>query len=117
MRLIDADAFERDITEHILPILIQRYGEEEAIRGLHFSYSDCISNISGQPTIEEHKTGKWISASERLPDKDGEYLVTFKPICTRPIEVCTFLNGQWILYGYERVLAWQPMPEPWKGEE
>ena len=60
MRLIDADAFERDFTEHILPILIQRYGEEEAIRGLHFSYSDCISNISGQPTIEERKTGRWI---------------------------------------------------------
>lgn len=59
MRLIDANAFERDLTEHILPILIQRYGEEEAIRGLHFSYSDCISNISGQPTIEERKTGRW----------------------------------------------------------
>jgi len=72
MRMIDADAFERDLTEHILPILIQRYGEEEAIRGLHFSYSDCISNISGQPTIEERKKGKWIEFQNHYAYKCSE---------------------------------------------
>lgn len=52
MRLIDADAFEKTMTDKILPILIKKYGEEEAVKGLHFSFQDCISNIRGEPTVE-----------------------------------------------------------------
>lgn len=112
MRLIDADAL-MDIFADRLALLGERFGKYSAPCG---AVAGAMTLIERQPTIE-HNTGEWISASDRLPDKDGEYLVTFKLICTRPIEVCTFLDGQWILYGYERVLAWQPLPEPWKGEE
>jgi hypothetical protein len=53
----------------------------------------------------------WISASQKLPDKDGDYLVTFKLLFTRPVEVCTFSNGHWDKGAYEDVLAWMPLPE------
>lgn len=59
---------------------------------------------------------KWIPASKKLPDKDGDYLVTFKLLFTRPVEVCTFSNGYWDKDGYEDVLAWMPLPEPWREE-
>lgn len=61
MRQIDADTFEQELKEKLLPLLMEKYGKEEAMKGLHFSLQDCISNIQGQPTITqpERKTGKW----------------------------------------------------------
>jgi hypothetical protein len=52
-RLIDADKFERDFNEHLLPILIKKYGEDEVLKGLHFSFRDCICNIQCQKTVIE----------------------------------------------------------------
>lgn len=52
MRLIDADAFELEMVEKILPLLTKIYGAAEATGGLHFSFMDCICNIEGQPTID-----------------------------------------------------------------
>lgn len=52
MRLIDADKFIRRMNEELIPKLIEKYGKEEACRGLHFSAFDCIGNIEAQPTID-----------------------------------------------------------------
>ena len=51
-RLIDADKFIRRMNEELIPKLIEKYGKEEACRGLHFSAFDCIGNIEAQPTID-----------------------------------------------------------------
>ena len=51
MRLIDADAFEKDFKEKLFPALVKKYGEDEALKGLHFSFRDCIVNIQTRPTI------------------------------------------------------------------
>lgn len=59
---------------------------------------------------------QWIPVSERPPEEDGDYLVTFQLLFLRPVEACTFSNGQWSKGGYEKVLAWQPLPEHYKGE-
>ena len=64
MRLIDADRFEDQMNEELLPELIKEYGKEEALKGLHFSFRDCICNIQAQPTVEERKEGKWIPVGE-----------------------------------------------------
>lgn len=52
MRLIDADRFVKQMNEELFPELIKEYGEEEAIKGLHFSFQDCIYNIECQPTVD-----------------------------------------------------------------
>ena len=52
-RLIDADKFEFEMNDKLLVALTEKYGEEEAKGGLHFSFRDCISNIQYQPTVIE----------------------------------------------------------------
>lgn len=54
----------------------------------------------------------WIPCSERLPSKNGEYLVTGRQ---GAVNKRKYEDGHW--YGNWAVLAWMPLPEPWKGEE
>lgn len=87
-----------------------------------------------QPTTERKKAIKaaikaleqttWITVSERLPEKDGQYLVTVKnltgyeQLCNDVFE-CEFFGKDWIFKGWKdnRVIAWMPLPPSYQGEE
>lgn len=60
--------------------------------------------------------GEWIPCSERLPDKEGAYLFTCKTISgikyVRPGVL--YSNGK---FGSDNVIAWMPLPEPYKESE
>lgn len=76
---------------------------------------DVIRQINVLPTIEERKTGRWIPCSERLPENGHYYLW-----CSDMGHVQSdyywngFENG--MKYGYN-IVAWMPLPEPYKGED
>ena len=55
---------------------------------------------------------QWIPCSERLPDQNGKYLVVGRQ---KAINILKFDGGRW--YGKWGVVAWMPLPEPYKGEE
>ena len=85
------------------------------------AFADCIKTIEILPS--EQPEQKWIPVSERLPEKDGEYIVTCQS--GRRKEVMCFSYGTrdkvffWLdstepYWGM--VLAWMPMPEPYGGE-
>ena len=146
MRLIDADAFEQDLKEKLLPLLVEKYGKEEAMKGLHFSLQDCISNIQSQPTITQQDP-EWIPCSRRLPDDLAEVNVTYVNHDPEPYYVFTkdkpytasavYYKGNWYWYSstcadylgeYGRndvdkvddaieITAWKPLPEPYRGEQ
>lgn len=65
---------------------------------------------------------RWVPVSERLPEKDGFYLATCDgEICgeDEPIfSMAEFENGKWVddEDDYQCVLAWMPLPEPYKAE-
>ena len=61
--------------------------------------------------IEELLKREWIPVSERLPEKNGKYLV-----CGRQnaVNILTWQEEHW--YGRWGVVAWMPLPEPYKGE-
>ena len=61
------------------------------------------------------KTPRWISVEERLPDKNGKYLVHAHHWVegVKPIIRCSlWLNGKWDKYDAYTVDHWMPLPEP-----
>ena len=102
MRAIDADYMKRQVDIHGT----NKYGMlDENIRVF----------IDQQPTIEPEP--HWIPVTERLPEHSGWYLVT--QILTEDDDqlVCPKWYPTWSgWYENKQVIAWMPMPEPWKGE-
>ena len=70
---------------------------------------DVIKVLTGLPSAQPER---WIPVSERLPEKDGYYLTT-----TMYYQVYRdYWNGDnWDRT--EMVIAWMPLPEPYKGEK
>lgn len=71
---------------------------------------------------------KWIPCSERLPEEDGQYLITVKYKHVDGYddvyaEHGDWDNGKWDMFNFghcgevEGILAWMPLPEPYKGGE
>lgn len=65
----------------------------------------------------------WIPVSERLPEKNGNYIVSLEDAVDTS---ASFFNGKWFMqafdsisreYGEHEVFAWKPLPAPYKESE
>ena len=87
---------------------------------------DFIENIDGE------KENGWIPVTERLPEEDGRYLVTFKNgikvcmvgygSCKRTVLGYPIGHGWYSLeeaqyYAEDSIIAWMHLPEPYKEDE
>ena len=72
--------------------------------------------------LTEKLNGGWIKCNERLPEENGNYIVTVEDCLNRRTitEISAWLKS----YArfecedkYQSVIAWQPLPEPYKGEK
>ena len=66
---------------------------------------------------------RWIPVSERLPEENGQYLVTVKNLTgyeqlSNNVFECEFFEKDWIFKGWKdnKVIAWMPLPKPYKAE-
>lgn len=70
------------------------------------------------------KISAWIPVSESQPEEDGEYFVTWiTSKSNRPLlEICEYSCGEWNIdshggvYSDAQVIAWMPLPKPYKVE-
>lgn len=69
----------------------------------------------GKADAEPH----WIPCSERLPGKEGYYLITEECLGFVGVDTRYYYterdSGYWSLYENGTVIAWMPLPEPFKG--
>lgn len=88
----------------------------ELIQGAVYDGEDCARLMK----MVEPKQGEWIPCSESLPKRQGYYICTCKDGSKyKRTTVVKWSNG-WQLTGaraYWVVLAWMPLPEPWKGAD
>lgn len=93
------------------------------------------------PVTPAEKVGKWIPVSERLPEKYGEYMITWTTSYSMVgghhglfLGIAEYeilgeydhennrFKGEWLLEDYVKtypdvkVIAWMPLPEPYKVE-
>ena len=60
----------------------------------------------------------WIPVAERLPEKDGEYDITYRGIFTGDIHYSVDWFRHDYFMGYrDLVIAWRPLSKPYKPEE
>jgi len=71
--------------------------------------------------LEQQLTDTWIPLTERLPDKNGTYLVTVKNLTgytktDKKVFECSYCFGDWSFKGWEdnAVIAWQSLPTEYK---
>ena len=98
-----------------------------------FSENDIVEMINKQP-----KVGEWIPCSERLPEEDGRYVCQTLDGDYDYIEILSFAknlskickydfygkkyagfyeyDSEWGYFEVDNVIAWQPLPEAYKGE-
>lgn len=65
------------------------------------------NDIMRFPSAQPH----WTPCSERLPEKNGDYLITGRQ---GAVNKRKYEDGRW--YGNWAVIAWMPLPEPYGGE-
>lgn len=84
----------------------------EIVRDFRATISDAIAN--GIP-YEERPHDKWIPVSERLPEEANKsYIVTVKYGDDIVCSCQRFFFGEGIGWNDDCVVAWQPLPEPYK---
>lgn len=111
--MIDEKKLIEEIRLYVINVLRQDTSNEEKLSNEDV-LGDVIIKIRNQAKIKG-----WIPCSERLPDKTGRYyIVSVKSIAsdmeyTRP---ALYDNDGFSTKIDEWVVAWQPLPEPYKGE-
>lgn len=88
-----------------------------------FAINEMLEIIKRQPEV-----GEWIPSSERLPEEKESVLVQWEKYDRYLNITTTYLDVMWLDDAEEKVfetingvpngkvVAWQPLPEPWEGE-
>lgn len=98
---------------------INEYVDHDYVRGS----GDVVKGLSiAKSIIRKHMNNGWIPVEDALPEVDGFYIATMDGEIVGQEEPFTglaeFENGKWIddEDDYRCVIAWRPMPEPYRQE-
>lgn len=83
--------------------------DNQPISDLYYALQIAVDSI--KELKERREADRWIPVSEKLPEKDGRFL-----ICTSSgdIDTSAFAFGQ---FTRPYVIAWKPLPKPYESED
>ena len=87
---------------------------QEAINAIYHHFPHMSMKLAAMVLHEvpSAEPKKWIPVSERLPDHQGMYIVTYNVN-----EIAYISTDYYFSKGFaDRVTAWMPLPEPYKEE-
>lgn len=86
--------------------------------------AETIDRIYNKHADNLPTTAEWIDVNERLPEKEGKYIVYTESITGyKPLEynvfIADYVFDDFVFKGWEnnRVTHWQPLPEPPKNKK
>ncbi len=84
-----------------------------------YEQAKILEKIKENYALFRATANKWIPVGERLPEEDGEYLATIYDMDENHeyMDIAEFEDGKWQYKNFIKVLAWMPLPEPYKGGE
>ena len=117
-RLIDANALDEEVRNFFLAITGDP-SQSTVVRECKESFRRIIDE---QPTVYE--ASDWISVEEEPPEESGYYMACiyneevddydFRKTWFAHVDDYDMDESEWReLYDFERVIAWQPLPEPY----
>ena len=123
-RAIEALKMENELMQFFNPMT----GEIEPIELQNQDNQDLYkANLVAISALEKQLNGGWIPVSERLPEKEDIYQVTIKyknfAGIHLTVRTAIYENKKWNIHGPQpvisniKIIAWQPLPEPYKEEE
>ena len=102
-------------------------GRTEEDKKIHtatqLAFDDAVAIVNS--LTAEYNNG-WIPCSERLPEGNGNYTVTEEVhslrtdnriLQTRVVGEVGFADGKWRRANHLKIIAWQPLPQPYEPKE
>lgn len=121
MKMIDEKKLIEELETMIADVPISYVKDEnhDRLNAYLHALSRVISNVKRQPKVNE-----WIPIEERLPEEKGLYLVAYHPCYWDNVKEDVLVGidnftgkTSWSRRKYQRVIAWMPLPDPYKGSE
>lgn len=107
--MIDEKKLIEDILQHENVLASANHVYKSGYRDRQY---EIIDTIKRQP-----KLGEWIPVSERLPETDDKVMCcTETKKGNKNIVIGYYMDGAWRCGMNSNVIAWMPLPEPYKGE-
>lgn len=97
-----------------MALLLLEEGEDEQTLAYNAALVAFIKNMENVPAAD---TPRWIPVTERLPEEDGDYLVTYTDGGVTGVGSSIYIqrvDGSEPYWDYFSVIAWMPLPEPYK---
>ena len=107
------------LEEEIVFDTFDHYKEEPLVNMSFERLEDIITQLSEEyintsTNTSTDTSSSWIPCSERLPQEDEWVLVT---TANNNIDLNRVRNGKWIAEFRIAVIAWQPLPQPYKPQK
>ena len=118
------DLIRREDVEKAMQSICDMCGEYEKNCGVMCGSCNLDSFIRVLDEVPPAEPGrKWIPVNEALPEEKGEYLVSYHPchwnaVSEKVVVGMDTFRGKttWAKKKYQKVIAWMPLIEPYRGE-